>query len=381
MAERNHPQLQVAAALVEGAQSAIVSARAYPNPEAGVLAGHQRARLPGTVPGVVQVYSLAQPLESRGVRRTRIQASELSLASSQFTLVEMRVAVRAMVRQTFYLALRRKAEVELAIENQRLVEELRRRIQVQVQVGEAPRLELIRADAEAAVARTSTNSAQLRLVAALAALRAAVNVPPEEEIDPRGALDPKAPLPPLDALRTEVAQRHPALRQSQSEIRRAEMRLKNEKALRTPQPTLRSEYEHQPEVATYRVGVSLPVPLWNKRQGPIGEAAAALKQASSTMKLRQLEIYAQLESAYGRYQVANQQLALYEEGVLLQAEAALRAAESAYRFGERGVLEVLDAQRVLRGARLDFLTAQYDRQQALIELEQLRAKDLGEIKP
>jgi cobalt-zinc-cadmium efflux system outer membrane protein len=37
---------------------------------------------------------------------------------------------------------------------------------------------------------------------------------------------------------------------------------------------------------------------------------------------------------------------------------------------------VLDAQRVLRGVRSDYLAAQYDRQAALIELERLQAIDL-----
>ena len=56
-----------------------------------------------------------------------------------------------------------------------------------------------------------------------------------------------------------------------------------------------------------------------------------------------------------------------------QAEAALAASEAAFRFGERGIIEVLDAQRVLRSVRFDYLNAQYDRQAALVELERLRA--------
>ena len=53
----------------------------------------------------------------------------------------------------------------------------------------------------------------------------------------------------------------------------------------------------------------------------------------------------------------------------------MRAAEAAYRLGERGILEVLDAQRVLRTVRLEFLNAQFDRQAALIDLDEVRAVD------
>ena len=102
---------------------------------------------------------------------------------------------------------------------------------------------------------------------------------------------------------------------------------------------------------------------------------------NETSPARSAEIKAALESAYGRYQLANQQLAAFEEGLLREAAEAVRAAETAYQLGERGILEVLDAQRVLRTVRLDFLNAQYDRQAALIDLDELRALDLARLMP
>jgi cobalt-zinc-cadmium efflux system outer membrane protein len=59
----------------------------------------------------------------------------------------------------------------------------------------------------------------------------------------------------------------------------------------------------------------------------------------------------------------------------------VEGAQAAFKFGERSILEVLDAQRVLRAARMDYLNARYDRQQALIDLEQLRAIDSGATTP
>ena len=56
------------------------------------------------------------------------------------------------------------------------------------------------------------------------------------------------------------------------------------------------------------------------------------------------------------------------------AEAAVRVAEAAYRFGERGILDVLDAQRVLRSARLNLLEARFQVQSARIELETLAGR-------
>jgi cobalt-zinc-cadmium efflux system outer membrane protein len=60
--------------------------------------------------------------------------------------------------------------------------------------------------------------------------------------------------------------------------------------------------------------------------------------------------------------------------VVREAESALRVAEAAYRFGERGILDVLDAQRVLRSVRADLLQARYQLQVARITLIQLSGR-------
>ena len=69
------------------------------------------------------------------------------------------------------------------------------------------------------------------------------------------------------------------------------------------------------------------------------------------------------------------------QGVLRDAEAALRVAQAAYRFGERGILDVLDAQRVLRGVRSDLLQARYQQQLARIALDQLSGQHASDVQP
>ncbi len=65
------------------------------------------------------------------------------------------------------------------------------------------------------------------------------------------------------------------------------------------------------------------------------------------------------------------------EGAIKAAEAALRVSEAAYRFGERGILEVLDAQRVLRSVRQDLLLARFQYQSSLVELDTLAGRYAG----
>ncbi len=377
LAELHNPQLQVAGANTEGAEAAITTARAYPNPEFRTMAGYQYRRQIGAAPGLLQHYSVMQPLDLPSVRQARVRAAQRGRESSDFALAESRLGVRAAVKQAFYQVLRRRGEIDLARQNLQLIEDLRRRIQVQVQVGEAARLELTRADAEVATARTFANSAQLRLLNAIAELRTVVSAPLGPNVEPKGSLEISTQLATLDELKAEMLDRHPALAQARAEIQRAEARLQSEIALKKPQPSVYAEWERQPDLGFYRFGVALPLPLWNKRQGPISEAAAAVKQVKALAELRRLELASALERAYGLYEVAGQQVTAFEQGVLKEAEAALKAAEAAFRYGERGIIEVLDAQRILRSVRQDFLNAQFDLQAALIEVERLRAAGPG----
>lgn len=381
LAEEANPRLRAAAAQLEGAQAGVRTAQAFPNPTIAAGGGRVRARVPEPLSGGLAGIGLEQPIDLPSIRAPRIRAAESGREAAALASEEVRLQVRADVRRSFYEVLRREAELDLATETERLLDGIRRRVAVRVEVGEAPRLELSRAEAEVATATNAVAAARLRVAQAKALLRALIGLPPADEMRLEGAIvAPPAP-PPLDALRQEVLERYPGIAQSRAELSRAQARLETERALRTPQPTLIADVLQGPETRDALLGVRIPIPIFDRRQGPIGEAAAAVGLAAAESERRRLELVAALEAAYSRYRIATEQIAAFEGGLLKQAEAALRIAEAAYRFGERGFIEVLDAQRVLRQVRGDFLAARFEQQSAHVDLEQLRATDRkGDLK-
>lgn len=378
LADAQHPLLRAGLAQVDAAAAGVVTANAYPNPLSTVIVGKQ-LQPPGNPRNGVPLYVVEQPLELGALRPSRIRLAERGKESSEHLLGEVRLGVLAHVRRTFFHVLRRLGEVRIAAENLKLVQDLRNRIQVRVDVGEVGRLELVRADAEVASAQTLAAGAQLQQVTAVAQFRAAVGGGLEPSLEFQGDLDQPVPLPSLEQIRQEAVANHPALSLARSEIKRAEARVDYETALRRPQLSIRGEIDMTGPA--YRFGVNLPVPVWNQRQGPIAEAAAGLRQAAAAAQARQIEIQEALDGAYERYALAGQQVTMFEQGLLREAEEALRAAEVAYQLGERGILEVLDAQRLLRSVRLDYLNAQFDRQTALVDLDELRGVDLRSQTP
>ena len=243
LAEQHNPRLHVAAAQLEGAHAGIRTARAYPNPEFKFLAGAQSAFLNSALTGAYQDYTFTQPIELPSVRRSRLRAAELRRDSSDLGLAESLLGVRAAVKQAFYDVLRRKGEVGLAQENLKLIEDLRRRIQVQVDVGEAARLELIRAESEVATARVLATNSRLRQVTAIATLESALGVGLSNDFEPAGDLEPPTVLPPIETLREGMLARYPAVAQAQALIQRTEALLENERAQRKPRPSVETETE------------------------------------------------------------------------------------------------------------------------------------------
>lgn len=137
---------------------------------------------------------------------------------------------------------------------------------------------------------------------------------------------------------------------------------------------MRAGVERVPEVTDARIGLVVQVPIFDRRQGPIAEATADAERSRLELADRELQLGQSLEVAWQRYRIALGQVAAYESGLLREAEAALRVAEAAYRFGERGILDFLDAQRTFRTIRNELNATRYDLRAALVELERLRAE-------
>lgn len=375
LAEKNSPLLAEGRAEVSSAQAGIRTAKAYTNPTVEIAGGDQSARpiaTPG-VPGVLQHYGAGQTIEIPRERRTRIRAAELELTSSGRTFEGIRLAMHAHVKRTFYDVLRRKQQLSYAKDNLALVEDLRRRVEKEVAVGEKGKLELTRAEAELARAHAAVRSADAQLANARAMLKAALAVRTDESYDPQGAPTQGEALPPLDALRAEMLAQHPLLAEAAARTEQAQTRVEHERAKRVPEPNFFGEYERQPDITYWKLGVSVTVPLWDRRKGPVDEAKAEKQRWDAVAQQRRIELMAALENAYDQYQISDQQVEGLEAGSLREAEAAVDAARNAYKFGERGILEVLDAQRVLQGVRTDLLDAQFARQNARIDLEELGA--------
>lgn len=378
LAATHSPALAAAEAQEQGAQAALTTAQIFQNPGVEISSGQASSRQTGNASGGrIEMVGISQLIELPSLRNARREGAEAGVTSGSAALESARLNQRSAVKQAFFEVLRSLDASVLAAENHALLLQIRNRVKLRVEVGEAARYELVKSEAETLAAESAARSAELRVTQARSRLRALIGAPlaPSFEVVPEPLLP--ANLPVLSELRLDMLAQQPQLKVREAETRRAEAGVAQERAARLPQPTIRLSLQREPDMSQWNIGVSLPLPLWNRRAGSVREAMANLQWVEAQTQQMHLGLLAELDQAYGRYEIAKGQVETFESGLMKMAEGAMKVAEAAYHYGERGILDYLDAQRVLRTTRMDYLNARYELQAAMIDIERLRATPIA----
>ncbi|QHI99769.1 TolC family protein [Xylophilus rhododendri] len=376
----NNPGLLSAQRSRNTAAAAISSASAFPNPRLEYSAGNQSARQVGGVGGSLTTYGISQTIENPWLREARIDAARSGERASGFQVGVARNELVAQVRLRAYDLLLRQAEAAAAAEAASLLEQVNTRVRARVDSGESPRYELIKADAETINARSLQQTALLQAQQAGLTLNrlAAGALPPQWSLDAQ--LSDAPPVQPdLMLLRESMLARNPELQVLRAEVDRARSQLDLAEAGRLPHVELKLSQSREPDIKQNMLGVTVQIPLFDRRSGPIAEAGSELERARGRLDGRQAELEQQLQSAERALEMSRLRVQALSQGAVRDAEAALRVADAAWRFGERGILDVLDAQRVLRSVRADLLTARFQVQAARTELDFLSGRWADEM--
>ena len=360
---------------VEAARSTAEIARAYPNPEISGQSGRGQERdTLNPVSGFVYSISLNQPIEYPAVRNARIDAADANVLSVDAGRQAFEDEAVARIKLAYYDVLRRQAEASAAMEDLQLTQQIRDRIALRHGVGESPKFDLITAETELLNAQKTHDAAVLRVQQVRANLRIAVGRALPEGVEIGGELPKAIGLPSLASLQQELADRNPDLQRGDAERVAAEHRLDLEKSQRLPKISLLAQHDVDPTLSSSRAGLALTIPLWDWRSGQVAQAQAELSRARNMAASRRLMLSDSLEASYNQYKIASNQVAMLENHLLAQAAEAQRIAEAAYRYGERGILDWLNAQRTYRAARSELITARYELAAVSVEIDRLRSR-------
>lgn len=367
----NNPDLQATQIAQSGARAGITSAQALINPRLEWSQGSNAARLAGANAGPLQAWAVSQFVENPVVRNARIDVARAVEQDSAQQYRFLRNELVAQVRLRAYQALLFQAQSSAAAEAVQLLEQVRERVRVRVESGEAGRYEIIKADAEIINARERLQTTRLMAAQSLQELNrmAAGHLPQGWTLV--GDLSEGFEMNSLEQIQQQMQERNPELAALKAQVLQAQAQLRVASGSRWPGLEVRYSKMRDPEIRQGQLSVGIQVPLLDNRRGPIDQASAELQRLQLRLEGRQAELQQQILVVLKSLEIARLRIEALGQGSLREAEAALRIAQAAYRFGERGILDVLDAQRVLRSVQADLIDARFQLQAARISLEQL----------
>ncbi|WP_233937416.1 TolC family protein [Polynucleobacter sp. IMCC30063] len=373
IALESSPQVLAARDQSKAIKGQLSTARAIPNPEFEVGTGQQRSVSGSLTVGNVSSWSVTQPLDMPYNRYPRVNAAEANLRSAEATRVAFEIETIAKVQQRFYELMRREAEAKASEEDLSLTKQIRERMQLRYDVGETARFELIRAQTEFLNAQITAESGKLRIEQARSQLRQVVGHMLPANYTVISEQPNVETLPPLNILLSEIQAQSPELQKAKADVEASESRLSFEKNARLPRLAFKASQYNDPNFTDRLYGLQISIPIWDFKVGQVAEAEANASKAKNQLNAQSQSLDQQLETAYKLYQIAAYQVKVLDQEVVQLAASAQRIAEVSYRYGERGMLEYLDAQRTFRAARNDLIKARFDLASIFTEIQRLRA--------
>lgn len=345
-----NPDLAAARQEIGIAEGARKQAGLLPNPELSYEMEDTRRDSSTTT------VTLSQPLELGGKRGARVEVATFEQTIAQLELDRRANGLRADVVQAFFAALRAQTGLDLAKQSLELTDRGLRIVDGRVRAGKSSPVEATRAEVQLAEARLQVRRAETEKATAYQHLAQIMGSPVTtfDRLDSPN-LSPGIP-PQVDELMAKLGETA-EMRQAVAQIDRSDASLGSEKAQRIPNLTVSvgSQYDRSIRERVNVVGLSMPLPLFDRNQGNILSASRRSDQARDQRNAVELRLRAETQNALNQWSTAMQEVESYDKTILPSAQKAVDTATRGFEMGKFGFIEVLDAQRTLIVARGQYL--------------------------
>lgn len=338
------PGLRAAAEIVRGAEATAAQAGLRPNPTidlqledfggSGPLGGVDRAQA---------TNSLAQQVELGGDRRARRRFAEKETEIARIGVDLSERDLREAVEIAFAEAQAATVFADLARARLIIARDFAVAVERRVSAARDPLAAKARVRAQLAetevevVAEAAARSAAGRLASFWGGGDVSVETATLERLPARRSAS--SPSPDLALAAAKEAS--------------AEARIGIERARRVPDPEFRAGFRQlqEADASAFIVGVSVPLPIWNRNSGAIAAARADRNRAGHEAQARARALAREITYYAAEADRARLQAETYGAKVIPHSGEALRRSLDGYAQGGLSFLEVLGAQSALAGAR------------------------------
>jgi cobalt-zinc-cadmium efflux system outer membrane protein len=179
-------------------------------------------------------------------------------------------------------------------------------------------------------------------------------------------------VPSLDDIQQRLSASS-ALRRAQLEIERRRSLADVERSKQTPDVTVSLGVKRPNELARNQLmlGISVPLPLFDRNQGNLLEALKREDKARDELQALNLRLSTEVLQARERLASVRGEIDVLQREVLPGAKSAYDAATVGFGYGKFNFLEVLDAQRTYFAAKSQYLKALADAHRAAADMDRV----------
>nr|WP_310810782.1 TolC family protein [Pseudomonas sp. N3-W] len=362
----NNPDLAAAQWDIGIAQGDRQQAGLMPNPEVSWEAEDTRRNSRTTT------VMLNQPIELGGKRGARIDVASRAQDAAAIELERKRNVLRADVIQAFYGAATAQQRLQLARQSQVLAERGVRVAQGRIDSGKSAPVEGTRAQVQLSEVRLERRRAERDEASAYQQLAQVMGAPLPAFARIAQAPPAMPAVPTAPRLLTRIGETA-EMRLAELQIAQREASLGLEKAQRIPDLTVSvgSQYSELERERVNVVGLSMPIPLFNRNQGNVLAAARRADQARDLRNASELRLRTQTQTTLDQWLTANTEVSAFNQTILPAAQSAVDTATRGFEMGKFNFLDVLDAQRTLISARSQYIQAIAEATDAWVRIERI----------
>jgi outer membrane protein, heavy metal efflux system len=366
LALESNPTIAAARREIEATEAQVLQGSLRPNPGFSV-ATENASRVSRSASAQVEL-----PIERGDKRAARVDAAQRGRDVAVSDLSGRQLKVRAAVMAAFFDVLAAQELLALAQDSAALARRATDIAAKRVAAGKVSPVEETKARVAEAGVRVSLTQAQSELRNARRRLASWWGNPSPRFSEALGDVDRMPSLPDPDAIEQRLST-SPLLERARLELERRKSLVNVEQSKTVQDFTVSVGVQRREESQREQmmVGISVPIPLYNRNQGNLLEALRREDKARDELVATRITLASEAYQVVERLSARRQEAELLRDEVLPGAKSAYEAATIGFENGKFSFLEVLDAQRTFFSAKSQYLNALAALHRAVTDLESI----------
>jgi cobalt-zinc-cadmium efflux system outer membrane protein len=327
------------------------------------------------------MFMVSQELPGRGKRDLRAAVAEKDIALAENDVTARARQIVNEIKQAYATLFIARKAIDVHLESVDLLRQIADVSQAKYTTGRISQQDVLKPVLELSKLHTDIVMFDEQANIATARLNVLLDRSPETPIGP--LVDPREEtvLPATADLQRMAVERHPELQRARLEVERAEAELAVSQHEDRPDFSVQGGYMVTPHMTDAWLGsiaVTWPKAPWSrgKVDARVAEQTAAIEAAKARTRTMENTVRLRVQEALVRAKAAQERAALLRTTIVPQSHQTLEVSRLAYQTDRVDFQALIDNERVLLDARLDYFRALSGFNQALADLEGAVGDDL-----